>query len=136
MSLKKLIRNNRGFTLLEVMVAVMIIMVGMIGLLETISISMQHNMKNQFRNEAIHIGERYMAELKGKPFGKYSAPYTPMNVPSRIRGINKTYRVERTHLALANDASGPTSEQLSVTVKWYFKNQSSLNQVVSVVARP
>jgi type IV pilus assembly protein PilV len=134
------IKNNSGFTLIEVMVAIVIMMVGMLGVLEAISVSMQHNLKNQLRGEGLRVGERYMAELRGKAFGAYSVSplhgYAPTTYNSQIRGVAKTYRVERTVQTLGEDALGPTSVQLTVTVKWSFRNQSSLNQVVSVVGRP
>jgi type IV pilus assembly protein PilV len=134
-------KNNSGFTLIEVMVAIVIMMVGMLGVLEAISVSTQHNLKNQLRGEGLRVGERYMAELRGKSFDAYSVSpsrsYATTTYNSQIRGIAKTYRIERVAQKLGEDASGnPTSVQLTVTVKWSFRNQSSVNQVVSVVGRP
>ncbi|HJV66708.1 MAG TPA: prepilin-type N-terminal cleavage/methylation domain-containing protein [Geomonas sp.] len=131
------LNNNAGFTLIEVMVAILIMVVGMFGLLEALSASVQHNTRNQLRDEGIRVGERYMSMLRGKTFTAYSASYTPFNVPSTLRGITKNYNVAMSSQAVAWDASGqPTSMQLSVAVKWAFKNQSSVNRVVTVVAKP
>jgi type IV pilus assembly protein PilV len=131
------IKNSSGFTLIEVLVAIVIMMVGMLGLLETINVSIQHNLKNQLRGEALRVGERYMADLRGKTFSAYSDSYTPTSYSSKIKGISKSYRVERMAQPIAFDSNGnKTSRQLKVTVKWSFRNQSSVNQVVSVVAQP
>lgn len=138
------LNNERGFTLVEVMVAIMILTVGMLGLLETLNVSIQQNMKNQFRDEAVRIGARSMTELRGKGFtagffgysstsdGKF---YATQFVPTTLRGAQKVFTVERSTSHLATDQFGPTSEQLNVTVKWAFRNQSSVHRIVTVVAR-
>jgi type IV pilus assembly protein PilV len=138
------LKNERGFTLVEVMVAILILTIGMLGLLETMNVSIQHNLKNQYREEAIRIGARYMTELRGKSFtatfNAYSSisksqSYATQHVPSTLRGSNKVFTVERYTSDLASDADGPTSEQLNVTVKWAFRNQSSVNRISTVVTR-
>lgn len=135
------IRNSSGFTLVEVMVAILIMMVGMIGLLEMINVSLQHNLKNQLRDEAVQVGERYMAELRGTPFDDISLSYQTIQVPSKLRGSTREYSVARISQVLArqdpaNAASSPTSLQLTVTVSWDYRNATLTNRVVSVVARP
>lgn len=134
-------KNSGGFTLVEVMVAILIMMVGMIGLLEMINVSLQHNLKNQLRDEAVQVGERYMAELRGTPFDAIAASYAAVTVPSKLRGATKSYSVERLSQVLAredasNAASSPTSLQLTVTVSWDYRNTTLVNRVVSVVTRP
>lgn len=134
------IKNSEsGFTLVEVLVAILIMMVGMFGMLETITASMQHNLKNQLRDEAVHVGERYMTELRGLSFdtSPYFISYSSRQITSKIKGVEKIYTVQRDSTPLAFDGFGKaTSRQLTVTVKWAYRNQSSLNRVVTVVPRP
>jgi type IV pilus assembly protein PilV len=128
------IKSSRGFTLAEVMVAVLVMIVGMLGLLEMIDVSLQQNLKNQLRDEAVHVGERYMSELRGMPFETIVSSYPVATATSKIRGAIKNYSVERSSLVLATDsASSPTSLQLTVVVKWGFRNVTSQNTVISVV---
>ena len=129
-----MIKINRGFTLVEVMVAILVMIVGMLGLLEMINVTLQNNLKNQLRAESVRVGERCMAQLRGRAFDNIFGSYTV--VPSKIRGSAINYSVERSTQVLATDGhSNPTSRQLTVVVKWGFKNISSQNTVVSVVAR-
>lgn len=125
------IRNNAGFTLVEVMVAVLIMMVGMLGLLETINVTLQHNLKNELRNEATRLGEKYMTELRGQAFDDILVSYPLASVTSQVRGGTKVYTVDRGSQALSS-----SSKQVTVTVKWGFRNVSSQNRVVSVVVKP
>lgn len=131
-----LLKNNKGFTLVELMVALIIVAVGMFGVLQSINVSLQYNLKNELRNEGIRVGEKYMADLRGKPFDKLSTSYTPFSEIGKIRGGNKNFVVERTSQPLGYEGPQPSTMQLTVTVKWAYRNMTTLNRVVSVVARP
>ncbi|GFO63910.1 prepilin-type N-terminal cleavage/methylation domain-containing protein [Geomonas paludis] len=136
MSQPTLIRDNSGFTLVEVLVAVVILAVGMFGVLQSINVSLQYNLKNELRNEGVRVGEKYMADLRGKTFDKLSTSYAPFNEQGKIRSGTKTFVVERASQVLAYDGTQPSTKQLTVTVKWSYRNMSTLNRVVSVVAKP
>lgn len=135
-----LISNNSGFTLTEVMVAILIMMVGMLGLLQAVNMSMEYNLKNHLRDEAVYLGERYMNELRGKPYDFMSTTYTPFPVKSKMRGSGRTYTVERgsQDMAFDNSVTPPQvrSKQLQVTVKWAYRNVTTQNRVVTALPRP
>ncbi|ACH38556.1 type IV pilus minor pilin PilV [Citrifermentans bemidjiense Bem] len=137
MSQHKLLPNNSGFTLVELMVALLIAMVGMFGVLETINVSLQQTSKNELRNEGVKLGEKYMAEFRGTPFDSIVGPYAFVNVTTSVRGAKKTFVVERSAATMAESTPGTaSSKQLTVVVKWAYRNMTSQNRVVSVVARP
>jgi len=119
-------KNNGGFTLVEVMVAMIIMVVGMFGLLEAVNVAMEHNLRNHMRDEAIYVGESVMNDLRGKPFDKLSSSYSTRSVPSKLRGVVKNYSVDSTTIGMGD------SKQLQVIVRWTYKNRGFQNQVVSV----
>jgi type IV pilus assembly protein PilV len=45
--------NNRGFTLMEVLVAIVILSVGMLALLQTVNVALVHTSTNMLRDEAV-----------------------------------------------------------------------------------
>ena len=45
--------DNRGFTLIEVMVAILIMTIGMLALLQTVNLAIVHNTSNKLRNDGI-----------------------------------------------------------------------------------
>lgn len=57
--------NNRsGFTLIEFCVAVLIMMVGLLGLLQAVNMATQHNLGNLLRNEAISVADELATMIK------------------------------------------------------------------------
>lgn len=126
--------RNKGFTLVEVLMAVLILMVGMLGLLQAVNLAMEMNLRNQVREEAVYVGERVMNELKGRGFYSISSNYRNYSTPSRIRGFTKKYGVERRSSELATENGLPTTKQLEVTITWSYKGASYQNRVVAPIS--
>jgi type IV pilus assembly protein PilV len=126
-----LIRNSNGFTLIEMMVAIVIMMVGLLGLLESINVATEYNLRNQLRDEAVYAGEKYLNELRGRGFDNIApvSPATSVTFPvistaSKIRGSSKKMRIETTSTSLASDTL-----QLLVVVNWTYKGVTYENRV-------
>ena len=130
-------KNNAGFTLTEVVVAILIIMVGMLGLLQAVGVATEHNLKNQLRDEAVQVGEKYMNIQRAKPFDLLSTPalggYHTRYEPSRVRGRNNPYSVDLTVDELSESTFAP-SRQLNVTVSWTYKGVTYQNRVSAPVS--
>jgi len=109
------------------MVAMIITLVGILGLLASVDIAYEQNLRNATRNEAMMIAEDYMNQLRVNPFANISSLPTPnaysygaKQVQSRLRGGGITYSVLRTGSALTD-----TSALLTVSVEWTYKNTPS-----------
>jgi prepilin-type N-terminal cleavage/methylation domain-containing protein len=63
-----LANNNKGLTLVEVMIALSVFLLVFMGLFQTALLSIEHNMKNILRDEAINIAAARMEETKSMPF--------------------------------------------------------------------
>jgi type IV pilus assembly protein PilV len=114
--------------MIEVLVAMVIILVGLLGLLQSVNVATEHNLRNQLREEAVQIGEEYMNTLRLKPFSIISSPYSPRYAPSRLRGITKNYVVIMSNNIMPNS----NARELVVKVGWAYKNISSQHQVSTV----
>jgi len=129
-------RNKSGFTLTEVMVAILIMMVGMLGLLESINVATEYNLKNHLRDEAVYVGEKYMNIQKGKAFDLLTTmplTYGRRYEPSRIRGTGKPYSVDMKVTDLSTDPVAAT-KQLEVVVSWTYKGVTFQNRVTAPVS--
>ncbi|MGA2150642.1 MAG: prepilin-type N-terminal cleavage/methylation domain-containing protein [Geobacteraceae bacterium] len=122
--------SDNGFTLIEVVVSILILVVGMLGLLGTINVAIQHNMMNQLRNEATRVADAEMAREMGKGFNNVST--TPANfVRTRqfmLGSIN--FQVNRAGNTLAN------SKWVSYTVTWGYKKAQYNTTISSVISPP
>lgn len=128
--------NNRGFTLIELLAAMVITMVGLLGLLQAINVAMEHNLKNQLRDEAVLIAEQWMGNLKTRGFSQLSGvsdpsqQFSPKTVSSQLRARNVAYTVNRQCASLNAPAS--TAARLTVTVTWNVKGTSYTHTVISL----
>jgi type IV pilus assembly protein PilV len=61
-------KNNKGFTLIEILVAMFILLFGMLALLNSAAVMIENNLINVLRDEAVRIAEQRMGELKNTRF--------------------------------------------------------------------
>jgi type IV pilus assembly protein PilV len=108
--------NNLGFTLVELLMAMLITMVGLLGLLKAVEVAIEHNLRSQLRNEAVFVGEQWMANLKVRAYGNISTSFSPRQVPSQLRGGNIAYTVTRSSTDM-----GSSAKVLTVGVTWNYK---------------
>jgi type IV pilus assembly protein PilV len=120
--------NNRGFTLVEVMVAILIMMVGLLGLLTSVNVASEHNLKNHLRNEAVQIAGTAMSAQRIRHFDNLDAGVS--SVPSLIRGGTKNYTVTRSINNLSAD-----SKEIIVEVDWTYKDVSFHHETHSIRSR-
>lgn len=118
-------QNNAGFTLIELMVAMLVMLVGMLGVLKAAGVALEHNMKNHQREEVVRVADDIMNGMRTQPFAAVFNQIT--TVPSKLRMGNGRYRVSRT---VSTMSSG--SKQYQVDVRWAFKNFSTTHSIMSV----
>ena len=68
---------KNGFTLLELLVAMLILMIGLLGMLNAINLAIAAGVRNEMRNQAVAIGEEKMAQKKGLPYDAISMKIEP-----------------------------------------------------------
>jgi type IV pilus assembly protein PilV len=124
-------QNNRGFTLVEVMVAMLITLVGVVGLLKSIEVAMEHNLKNQLRDEAVLVGEKAMASQKVRPFAQISS--SRVQVGSRLRSAQANfYTVTLSITPWPLPVPPPTVKQVIINVGWNHKGTQYTHEIRSV----
>ena len=123
--------NNRAFTLVEVLVAMIILMVGLLGMLQVINLAITTNLQNDVRDRAAAIAEDRMAREKSLPFDNITATgEKSISVPSNIRSGNTTYNV-----TLRVDNIG-NSKKVDIGVRWKYKGNDYEHVVSSLVTIP
>jgi hypothetical protein len=119
------------------MVATLITTVVLLGLLKSVEIATEQNLRTQVRDEITHVAEVRMNSFRALPFAMistcstcpgYRYVYTPETVPSRMRGVNKSYTLTRSTVV----STDKTAVDLGVRVKSTFKNTSSSYEMHTV----
>ncbi|MDD2366358.1 MAG: prepilin-type N-terminal cleavage/methylation domain-containing protein [Desulfuromonadaceae bacterium] len=120
-----LMQNSRGFTLIEVMFAQAIILIGLLGLLVGVNLALKTNTNNQQREEVVRVAENIMNDMRSQPFEAVFTPITTVN--STMKKVSAKYTVLRTSTPMTSG-----SLQYNVNVRWKYGNYSTTHAIVSV----
>jgi type IV pilus assembly protein PilV len=126
--------NQSGFTLIEFCMAVLIMMVGLMGLLQAVNIATEHNLGNILRNEATTIADDQMVQAKSLVVDSASLTALPdiaIVVSTPIRTGTKSYSVTRTVTTASTN-----SREVVVTVSWQYKGKTLRHMISSLVVNP
>ncbi|MCL5024098.1 MAG: type II secretion system GspH family protein [Nitrospirae bacterium] len=149
--------NSRGFTLVEVMISLIIILVALLGLVQASLLSMESGLRNQFRDEAVRIGAQRLNGvltdtsgtshngLRTLPFddaGLTAGGPNCFDIRRDFRNIVKDYRVCTTIRDLTSDV-----KNLQITVGWDHRKEAPFvpkpttgkefeHSITSILGRP
>lgn len=125
--LQRVSHDNTGFTLIEFLVAVVILTVGLLGLLNSLNVSIHHNMSNKNRADAILLADQVLSNDRARPFADISS--TRRVVASRAALGFVNYSVAKTVVATTT-----TTKRVSLRVKWREKGVSKEHQMTTLIS--
>jgi type IV pilus assembly protein PilV len=123
-------RNSDGFTLVEFLVATVIIMVGLLALLQSVNISLAHNLANILRNQAVMLADDRMAQEKALPFDSITPGTSSSVVNLNAKGAFKNYSVVRINTDLTAN-----TRKIEINVVWKHKGTRYIHSASSLVSR-
>jgi prepilin-type N-terminal cleavage/methylation domain-containing protein len=119
-----LMLNNKGVTLVEVMIALVIFLIVFMGLMQTALLSIDGNVRNVQRDEAITLANGELDNLRNTPFDSLNADATwHCNTSSKdFRNISKQFNIcER----VTNLDAAPNTRSIDVVIGWDHKNETA-----------
>jgi len=123
--LQTVLLNKKGLTLVEVMIALVVLLLVFLALMQTALVSIDSNMINALRDEAVNIAEEKMNDERNKTFDSIIPSAAPEAVSRSIRNIPSAklnYKAARTVTLLNAD-----SKQVTITVTWDWKDKTVAN---------
>lgn len=132
-------KNDAGFTLIEFLVSIVILMVGLLGLLQAVNVSYSHSLQNQLRNEAVIVADDEMAKELAKGYEGVEPVIIPgispvpvmrnYTVSRKILNGFKLYSVSRTGTPFQN------SKQVTFEVRWKYKGSRYNHNASGVISK-
>jgi prepilin-type N-terminal cleavage/methylation domain-containing protein len=121
--------NINGFTLIEVMVSIIILMVVMMGTFQAINLALDKNVENQLRQKGMAVAEQQLNDIKSLPFNNLTTTSATSSVQVATGAVVKNFSVTR----MVQDMGGTDShtKQVSVRVAWTYRGRPYEHQVVT-----
>ena len=124
--------DNSGMTLVEVLVALVIVFIVFMGLSGAGLVVLNENIKNSQRDEAVSVAEAAIQNARNLAFDNVANDNAI--VPWQIRGLTTNYTVGRTVTNLDTD-----NKQVTVDVGWNRMENGVLkpysHRIVTIVRR-
>ena len=114
--------DKRGLTLLEVMIALVILLLVSLALMQTALVSINSNMTNIMRDEAVSIAEQSMNEARNTPFTNLVGTSNATVLRNFRNVTNFPYTVTTAVADLNLD-----NKQVNITVTWEWKEKTVAN---------
>ena len=121
-------KRTQGFTLIELMVALVILSVSMIGILDAMVLTMQQNLENFSRDEAVRIAEQQMNTLRNTSFDLLADGN--QNLTRTYKQINRSFAVTWTITPFST-----ISNSVQVQVNWTVNRKTHSHLITSIISR-
>jgi prepilin-type N-terminal cleavage/methylation domain-containing protein len=120
-------RKSRGFTLIEVLVAICILVIGMLAVLSALVTTMEQNLNNLSMDEAVRSAEQQMNQLRNTSFTGLTNGNLP--IARNFRNFTRTFNVVWTVTNLS-----ASSRTIQVVVSWTHKGILHQHSVTSIMS--
>jgi type IV pilus assembly protein PilV len=127
--------NSKGLTLIEFLVALVILMVGMLGLLQTVNYAIVHNMTSQLRQEAVMAADERLQLEMARRYDDLAADAlagVPVDVAVQriVNGRPYQFDLEINYTQLTD-----RTVNINIQTTWDYKNVSYNHGVSSLVSQ-
>ena len=124
--------SGEGFTLVEMLMAMLIMTVGLLGLLQSVSVAYRQSLADRLRQEAVLVAEEHMHDWQRLEFKNVTASGRS-TVDRNMAGSTRQFTVEREQREMGSSVK--TSRRLRVAVRWDIRGQAVSHEIFAVKTR-
>lgn len=134
-------RDRNGFSLVEVMIALVVVLLVSLAMMQTALVSIDSNMLNALRDEAVSLAEERMNADRNlaradSDFDNFLVTDGAAVLVSRnVRNVKVAYSAQRTVVGYPNLASALTKD-VTERVSWTWKGQGHSYSGRTLLKRP
>jgi len=128
--------NNKGMSLIEVMIAMVFLMVVSLALVQTSLLGFQENLRISLREEAVRIADQKIGELRARAFTEsftdplLNSGVTTTTVKRNLRSFQKDFSMTTTITDLNTD-----NKQITVNVDWTYKGPTFSHSTTVIMGK-
>lgn len=135
-------RNKNGYSLIEVLIAILLLALVAMAIIEISIVAMRQNMQNAVRDEAVRVNEQYMTALRGRSLTYVDANNIDLKttggafvtLPTVTRSFRGGWNV--VYQARKNVGSMTTGEKesriVTIEVTWSYRGQQYTHTATSI----
>lgn len=137
--------NKKGLTLVEVLIAMVVLLFVSLAMMQTALVSIDSNMINVLRNEAVSIAEMRMNQVRNQSFATIVDDSTSLPSPrdcpatftNGIRYQRNIRNVTNKDFCTNLDVTdlNVNNKQVNITVGWRWKGQDYNYSISSILRR-
>lgn len=101
-----------GFSLVEFMIALLILTIGLFALLTSVEVAMKQNLSNKMRNNAVMVAEQFLANNRSVPYATLANGNVTRNIQTG------TAMTVYTVITTVVPRGGTNSSDVRVEVRW------------------
>jgi prepilin-type N-terminal cleavage/methylation domain-containing protein len=130
---RRVLKNNEGLTLIEVLIAMVVFLLVSLAMMQTALVGIDSNTRNILRDEAVNVTEIRMSEARNVPFASLVSDAADVPIVRNIRNITGgvTFNTRVVVAELDGDGNLGTDDantkQINVTTTWEWRDNTIAN---------
>jgi prepilin-type N-terminal cleavage/methylation domain-containing protein len=149
------VKTNKGVTLIELMVVLIITLIMMLGVYGMLTITMQENIESLLREEAIRIAEEILNQIRALPFDKIQPdgtwtddefqavlgyPSTDPDPDKLNPPLDRSFRGFIVHytpvIKVTSYGTKPDLKEVEVTIRWQYRDFTKTHTTRTIIRNP
>src|SRR3990172_6459986 len=129
------LRNNKGFTLVEIMIAVFILVIALLGLISVTVMVIKGNSFSKTMTAATTLAKDKMEQLKNTGYGSLAGSTDYAKLDSTAQATQTAESIYTRTWTVTNDSPAAGMKTVEVTVQWNWQNAARNVTLRSIVAQ-